>query len=177
VSLRSDIEKIKSSIKFYEAFLKTVSEEAFVQKPAKDVWSYSEVYSHILGANYMSLIALEKCLNKTTDIKTRKPHWKVRLILFLGRLPPGKIKAPAHIAAAVKKISKEEASNLIIKFKKKLDTLLTDFKKFDPKYKVKHPILGFLDAKSWLRFIFIHTRHHEKQITRINKMLHYKSKY
>ena len=172
MSLRSDIDKIKSSIKFYEEFLKTVSEEAFVKTPAKEAWSYSEVYSHILSANYMSLIALEKCLNKTADIKIRKSHWKVRLILFLGRLPPGRIKAPAHIAAVVKKISKEEASNLIIKFKKKLDTLLIDFKKFDPKYKVKHPRLGFLDAKSWLRFIFIHTKHHEKQISRISKMLH-----
>nr|MBC7613111.1 DinB family protein [Pseudopedobacter sp.] len=172
MSLKSDIDKIKSSIKFYEEFLKTVSEEAFVKNPAQGIWSYSEVYSHILSANHMSLIALEKCLNKTTEIKARKPHWKVRLILFFGRFPPGKFKAPAQIAATVKKISIEEASNLIIKFKKKLDTLLTDFKKFDPKYKVKHPRLGFLDAKSWLRFIFIHTKHHQKQITRISKMLH-----
>ncbi|MBU1373131.1 MAG: DinB family protein [Bacteroidetes bacterium] len=172
MSLKGDINKIQHSIKFYEEFLKTVSEEAFLQNPAEGVWSYSEVYSHILGANYMSLIALEKCLNKTADIKIRKPHWKVRLILFFGRFPPGKIKAPANIAAAVKKISKEEASNLIVKFKKKLNTLLADFKKFDPKYKIKHPRLGFLDAKSWLRFIFIHTKHHQKQITRISKMLH-----
>lgn len=171
MSLKSDIDKIKSSIKFYEAFLKTVSEENFLQNPAEGAWSYSEVYSHILGANHISLIAIEKCLNKTADIKVRKPHWKVRLILFIGRFPPGKIKAPTHIAALVKKISKEEASNLIIKFKKKLDVLLADFKKFDPKYKVKHPRLGFLDAKSWLRFVFIHTNHHQKQINRIGKIL------
>jgi hypothetical protein len=172
MSLKGDISRIHHSIKFYEEFLKTVSEEAFLQNPEEGVWSYSEVYSHILGANYMSLIALEKCLNKTADIKTRKPDWRVRLILFLGRFPPGKIKAPVNIAAAVKKISKEEASNLIIKFKKKLDSLLVGFKKFDPKYKAKHPRLGYLDAKSWLRFIYIHTNHHEKQLVRIRKMLH-----
>lgn len=169
MSIVSDRKKVLASLNFYEDFLKHVSEETFLETPPRGGWSYSEVYSHVLGANHMSIIAVEKCLSKTADIKSRKPHWKVRLILFFGKFPPGKIKAPAQVEAAVKKISKEEASNLLIKLKKKLDTILVDFKKFDTKYKFKHPRLGYLDAKDWLRFILIHTRHHQKQIKRISK--------
>lgn len=169
MSIISDRKRILASLDFYETFLKNVSEDRFLETPPSGGWSFSEVYSHILEVNHLSIIAIEKCLNKTTAVKTRKPHWKVRLILFLGKFPPGKIKAPPQVAAAVKKISKEEASNLLIRMRKKLDTILVDFKKFDVTYKFKHPRLGYLDAKSWLRFTLVHTQHHQKQIKRISK--------
>jgi hypothetical protein len=117
----------------------------------------------------MSAIAMEKCLNKTAEIKMRKPNWKVRLILFIGKFPPGKIKAPAQVEAAVKKISKEEASNQLIKLYKKIEVLYPEIKKADAHYKFKHPRLGYLDAASWFRFMLIHTQHHQRQIARILK--------
>lgn len=169
MSTLSNKKNILASLKFYEGFLKTVDEEKFLLTPPSGGWSYSEVYSHILGSNIMSSIAMEKCLNKTAEIKTRKEHWKVRLIMFLGRFPPGKIVAPTAIAAAVKKINKEEASNQLIKIRKRIEEINPTFKNFDPNYKMKHPRLGYINAKYWLRFILIHTKHHEKQLLRIAK--------
>ncbi|OAQ41716.1 hypothetical protein A5893_00975 [Pedobacter psychrophilus] len=167
MSIKSDKQTLLQSLKFYEEFLKTVNEDVFLTTPPIDGWAYSEVYSHILGANLMSFIALEKCLNKTAEIKTKKPDWRVRLILFLGRFPPGKLKVPDSVADLVKKITKEEASNQLIRIRKKIEELNINFKNFDANYKMKHPRLGYLDAKNWLRFMVIHTRHHEKQIKRI----------
>ncbi len=169
MSAASDQKKLLKSIRFYEEFLKTVSEDTFVSTPPGGGWSYAEVYSHIFGSNQLSVIAAEKCLNKTADVKTRKPHWKVRLILFMGQLPPGKYVAPKILDDMAKKTNKEDAANQLVKIKKKLADLYPNFKKFNPDYKVKHPRLGFLDAKSWLRFMLIHTKHHEKQIGRIEK--------
>ncbi len=169
MSVKSNKQALLQSLKFYEEFLKTVNEEVFLTTPSINGWSYAEVYSHILGANLMSFIALEKCLNKTAEIKTRKPDWRVRLILFLGKFPPGKLKAPGVIADLVKKITKEEASNQLIRIRKKIEELNVNFKNFDANYKMKHPRLGYLDAKDWLRFMVIHTKHHEKQINRIAK--------
>ena len=169
MSILSNKEKLIKSLRFYEEFLKTVNEEAFSTTPSIGGWSYSEVYSHIIGANFMSAIAMEKCLNKTAEIKMRKPNWKVRLILFIGKFPPGKIKAPAQVEAAVKKISKEEASNQLIKLYKKIEVLYPEIKKSDAHYKFKHPRLGYLDAASWFRFMLIHTQHHQRQIARILK--------
>ena len=171
MSIVANKNKLLKSIKFYSDFLKTVDEETFLLSPPDVGWSLSEVYSHILSVNFFSRIAMEKCLNKTAEIKTRKPDWRVRLILFLGKFPPGKLKAPDQIASVVKKISKEDASNQLIKLQKKIEGIDNKLPRFHPDYKMKHPRLGYLDAKSWLRFMLVHNRHHEKQILRIGKKL------
>lgn len=171
MNVKSDQKLVLSSLKFYSAFLKTVNEDAFVKTPANGGWSFAEVYAHILSANFLSIIAIERCLNRTAEIKTRKPDWRVRLILFLAMFPPVKYKVPPVLEASVKKISKEEASNDLIRLIKKVEEIDKGFSKFNPDYKVKHPRLGYLDAKSWLRFIYVHSKHHQKQIGKIEKML------
>lgn len=171
MSVKSDKSKILESLKFYSAFLKTVNEDTFVQTPEQGGWSFAEVYAHILSANFLSLVAIEKCLNRTAEIKTKKPDWRVRLILFFARFPPGNYKVPAVLEASVKKISKEEAANELIRLIKKVEEIDKGFAKFNPDYKVKHPRLGYLDAKSWLRFIYIHSKHHQKQVKKINGFL------
>jgi hypothetical protein len=171
MSLAHNKPKLLKSLDFYLQFLKGVSAEDFEKSPAYGVWSLGQVYSHIIGANIMSHIALEKCLIKTADIKTRKPHWKVRLILFLGKFPPGKIKAPAAIAEAVKSYTKEEASNQLIRLIKKVNEYDYNSKTLDLNYKMKHPRLGYLDAASWFRFMLIHTNHHIKQVKNTYKAI------
>ena len=171
MSVTSNKKELEKTLQFYEHFLKTVDEETFFSTPLSGGWSYAEVYSHILTVNYISIIAAEKCLNKVAEIKTRKPDWRIRLILFLGKFPPGKIKAPAAVEESVKKITKEEAANFLVKIYKKLDTLNPQYKNFDSIHKVKHPRLGYLDAKHWLRFMVVHTKHHQNQIIRIEREL------
>ena len=171
MSVKHNKSKVLNSLKFYGAFLKTVNEETFVRTPEQGGWSFAEVYAHILSANFLSMVAIDKCLSKTADVKKRKPDWRVRLILFFGRFPPGKYKVPAVLEPAVKKISREEASNSLIKLIKKVEEVDQKFSKFNPDYKIKHPRLGYLDAKSWLRFIYVHSKHHQKQIKRIEAML------
>ncbi|MFC5282531.1 DinB family protein [Pedobacter alpinus] len=171
MSVKSDQNNILQSLKFYSSFLKTVNEEVFLKTPQQGEWSYSEVYAHIFSAHILSVIAIEKCLNKTAELKIRKPDWRVRLILFFGRFPPVKYKVPAVLADAVKKISKEDAANQLVKLQKRIEDIHVGFSKFNPHYKVKHPRLGYLDAKAWLRFILVHSKHHQRQIKRIEKML------
>lgn len=169
MSVASNKNKLIKSLRFYEEFLKTIDEAIFTATPPSGGWSYAEVYSHITNVNYISAIAAEKCLSKVAEIKTRKPDWRVRLILFLGKFPPGKIKAPEAVEESTKKISKEEAANLLIKIYKKIEALNPQFENFDANYKIKHPRLGYLNAKHWLRFMVVHTNHHKKQIIRIHK--------
>lgn len=171
MSVKSDSAKVLKSLKFYGEFLKTLNNDIFLTTPQQGGWSFSEVYAHILSANFLSVVAIEKCLNRTAEIKTRKPDWRVRLILFFGRFPPGKFKVPQVLEASVKKISKEEASNELIRLAKKVAELEKGFSKFNPDYKIKHPRLGYLNAKSWLRFIYVHSKHHQKQIKKIEGML------
>jgi len=155
----------------YEAFLATLSDIDFQQNPAVGVWSYAEVYSHIFEANLLSLLALEKCIKGAAEEDNKRTHFAVLLILFLGKFPPGKIKAPAHIAALVKKVSRAEAQQLLTDFRKRFQDLLPMVSQASATQKAKHPKLGMLNARQWLRFIGIHTQHHQKQLIRIQKAL------
>ncbi|MDB5014869.1 MAG: DinB superfamily protein, partial [Daejeonella sp.] len=162
---------ILKSVDEYEKLLSSLTDEEFTLSPELGVWSYSEVYSHIFQANLASLIAAEKCVSGT-GIKSTKPiHWIARLILFFGRFPPIKLKTPESIASMTTKISREDARNLIVKFKRKLGDITPKISKAQAYQKIKHPRLGLLNAGQWFRFIEIHTLHHQKQLLRIRKQL------
>jgi hypothetical protein len=57
----------------------------------------------------------------------------------------------------VTKISREDALNLIAKFKIRLGEIKSKIPKASPYQKSKHPRLGLLNAKEWFRFIEVHT--------------------
>lgn len=171
MSLSGQQKSLLLSLGTYEKLINTLSEEEFLLSPAEGVWSYSEVYSHIFQSNLGSLIAIEKCINGTAIENNKNMGFITWAILFFGKFPPVKLKAPAHIAAMVKKNSIEEAKNLMVKFKKRLPEIYPQITKASPIQKIKHPRLGLLNAKSWFRFIEIHTLHHQKQLTRITKIL------
>ncbi|WP_423147484.1 DinB family protein [Rubrolithibacter danxiaensis] len=164
-------DSIKTSIEKYQEVLKTFTEEEFQQTPAPGVWSYSEVYSHITRANSASLLAIEKCLHQTKPVKSEGISLLARLVLFAGRFPPVKLKAPEKMAAMVTKISKEEASNELVKFLHKIEGLVPRIYKCNNSSKIQHPRLGMLNACQWFRFIEIHSKHHLRQLSRIKKML------
>ena len=171
MSVNSHFRGLTKAVKHYEALLTEVSEEMFTQNPPEGAWSYSETLSHIFQANLASLIAVEKCVIGTGVFSEKRTKWQVSAILFFGRLPPGKFKAPEQIASMVKKLSREEAANLIVKFKNRLLELKNKVEKADKYQKVKHPRLGLLNARQWFRFIEIHTKHHIRQLNRIKKEL------
>ena len=173
MSVNSHFAAILKAVKEYESLLGEITEETFTQKPSDGGWSYSETFSHIFQANLASLFAIEKCTLGTGTLSDKPTNWKVRAILFFGRFPPGKFKAPEQIMSMVKTLSREEAANLIVKFKSRLTELKHKVDKADKYQKVKHPRLGLLNAKQWFRFIEIHTKHHIKQLSRIKKGLEY----
>ncbi|WP_026897717.1 DinB family protein [Daejeonella oryzae] len=169
MSIGSQQRSILKSVDEYSKLLESISEEDFQRSP-EEGWSYSEVYSHIFQANLVSLVAAEKCINGTGEKTDKRIHWIPRAILFFGRFPPGKFKAPERIAAMVAKIDKEQARNLIVKFKTRLAEISPRIDKALANVKVVHPRLGLLNARQWFRFVEIHTRHHQKQLVRIQMM-------
>lgn len=160
-------QSVRESIFVYRNLLNEIPEDDFQKTPAAGGWSYSQVYSHIIDVNQLSLISMEKCINGTAKRDSRRLHWKVWLIMFLGRFPPGRLKAPERIEAMVNKISREEAKNQLIRFSERFEEVSQKIHKALPDRKVSHPRLGPLNAPQWLRFIDIHTRHHIRQLYRI----------
>jgi|LauGreDrversion4_2_1035121.scaffolds.fasta_scaffold00024_21 hypothetical protein len=171
MSIHKTAEHIGVMLDRYHLFLDKIDEQDFQTNPEAGVWSYAEVYSHIFSANYACLIAIQNCM-QGKGIESKEPaSLPGRLILFLGVFPPVKIKAPERIAAMVKKINKAEAKQEIEKFRENLTKLLPEIATASPSQKAKHPRMGLFNAKQWLRFIEIHTRHHEKQLYRVQAAL------
>lgn len=166
MSIASDKKAIETALAEYRRRLDVIPDSQFNIMPPGGGWSYGEVYSHILQANLGSLIAIERCANGTGKIDDKRMGWLAQLIFLFGHFP-FKFKAPEKIAAQVNNIGKEEARNLLVKLKAKIEQMIPVTNKASTFSKIKHPRLGLLNAKQWLRFIDIHTRHHLKQLNRI----------
>jgi len=164
------VEKIYQSVlkkvAAYQQMLNKFGPADFQTTPTIGGWSYSEVYCHIFDSSLLSLMAMNNCIKG--DGKEKSTHFIVKTILFFGMLPPGKkYNVPTKIAGRAKKIGLSAAQQFITDFELQLAQAYPKVKNANPKIKTKHPVIGYLNAKQWLRFIEIHLNHHLKQLKRI----------
>ncbi len=170
MSVKTDFNRAQMVMETYRQQLDKYTDEQFVQSPAEGVWSLSEVYSHILSANIMCASAIAKCIKGDATEYTKGLDWRVKVILFFGRIP-GKHMVPKSIAGDVKVISKADALRMMDIFDAKIQTVIPDIDKASPTQTTRHPRMGMFNAKNWLRFIYVHSNHHLKQLARIEKLL------
>lgn len=169
--MTTEARAIEAILDDYRGRIDTIPDHQFEMTPPGGGWSYAEVYSHILQANISSALAIEKC-SMNTCMPTTKGRSIIGLfVLTFNRFPPVRVKVPGEIAAKnpAKKISKEEARNLLIRCRKKINDVIGLVHDSSPHRRVKHPRMGMLNAGQWLKFILIHSKHHIKQLDRIEK--------
>ncbi len=162
---------IADAVQLYLKELQFFTEEQFTDSPPSGGWSFSELYCHLVQANNASLLAIEKCLYGQAGNGSSRAPLMSRIILYFGKLPRQRYKAPSKLASLVKKISREDARNQMISFTNRLKEVAAKLVKSPGKCRVRHPRLGMLNTLEWLRFIEIHTNHHLKQLKRIKKDL------
>lgn len=171
MSLNHTNKSILDTVKYYEQLLSRVTEEQFTLTPPEGGWSYAEVYSHIFYSNITCIQAIERCIEGKAIESKEALSFPVKLVFFFGRFPPGKFKVPDRLKDQVQKISREEAHQLIRRFKEELEQVTPRVHTAHPDQKLKHPRLGLLNATKWYEFIDIHLKHHRKQLIRINDSL------
>ncbi|WP_345954877.1 DinB family protein [Mucilaginibacter sp. PAMB04168] len=169
MKLAAELKAINAALDTYRQQLDEIPDDVFAETPAIGGWSFAEVYSHIMQASLGSSVAAEKCCNKTGSTTTEGLNWKGMLVFLLGRFPPGKRKAPPAVAELTKNITKEEARNLIIKVRKRLESVVPLTQHAPDNNKISHPGLGMLNAGQWIKFLRIHLEHHLAQLSRIRK--------
>jgi hypothetical protein len=174
MTIEQERKAIEAVLDTYRNRLDIIPDDQFNVTPPDGGWSYAEVYSHILQADLGSSIALEKC-----TMSSCKPTSKGRsliglFVLTFNRFPPVRVKTPPEIAVRnpVKKITKEDARNLIIKCRKRINDVTPLIKNSSPYCRIRHPRMGMLNARQWFDFILIHSKHHLKQLDRVEKKLH-----
>ncbi|MVN92530.1 DinB family protein [Mucilaginibacter aquatilis] len=169
MNLATEHKALIAALDDYRQLIDTIPDEQFNQTPPGGGWSFAEVYSHIMQANLGSTVAAEKCCRKTGVHTGKGLNLKGMLFFLLGQFPPGKRKAPAVIENLTKNITKEEARNLIIKMRKRIDDVWPLIQHSSNEFKISHPGLGMLNARQWFKFSRIHLQHHLKQLNRISK--------
>lgn len=169
MSIASERKEIEAVFDIYRGHLDTIPDDLFTLTPPGGGWSYAEVYSHILQADLGSSSALEKCTLSNCRPTSKGRNLLGLLMLSFGRFPPFPVKAPQAIASKmpVTKISKEEARNLLIKCRKRINEVAPLIHNSSPYCRYKHPRLGMLNARQWFKFILIHSKHHLKQLKRL----------
>jgi hypothetical protein len=169
MSIAKERRAIEAALDDYRQQLDAIPDEQFTQTPAGGGWSYAEVYSHILQATLGSSIAMERCSHGSCPPTKDGPTWAGRLLLLMGVFPPGKVQMPAVVADKMPavKISKEDARNMIIKCRQRIDATAPLLAASVAASRHKHPRLGMLNARQWFRFIRIHLEHHLKQLNRV----------
>jgi hypothetical protein len=162
---------IDAALDNYRAQLDTIPDEQFTETPPGGGWSYAEVYSHILQATLASFIGLERSANNNCPPTKKGLTFLGRLMMFTGRFPPVRVKVPKAIEAKMPagKISKEDAKNLLIKCRKRVEEIVPLLKHSSPHSRYKHTRLGMLNGRQWFKFIRVHAQHHIKQLDRIEK--------
>ena len=164
--------KIEEVLDIYRSRLDTIRDDLFTETPPGGGWSYAEVYSHILQADLGAMIALEKCIKNGRPSSTGRNMLGLLVFLF-GSLPPWKTKVPEKLEASIpaRKISKEEARNMLIKCRQCINELTPLIRDSSEYCRVNHARLGMLNARQWFKFILMHSRHHLKQLDRVEKKL------
>ncbi|MCC8425251.1 DinB family protein [Mucilaginibacter sp. UR6-11] len=157
---------IDAALDNYRNQLDTIPDELFEATPPNGGWSFAEVYSHILQATIGSTIAAERCANGTCEPTKKGLTLVGRFALLFGYMP--KVKSTEEGAQIpVKKLTKEEARNLLIKCRNRVDVITPKVYNAKQFSRFKHSRFGLLNAQQWFRFILVHLNHHLKQIERI----------
>ena len=156
--------------------LENYNEGPFKRKPSETEWCMGELYNHlIISGLHFHIKNARACIEKTNGDNKGSKTFKGIILFLIGGFPSVKIKSelndkfPPEIP---EKIS--EVKDKLYKLLKEMELLnreLILLSKEDLKYKVKHPVNGFLNAIEWYKQVEMHFRHHQKQKERIEDFL------
>lgn len=124
--------------------------------------SAANVGWHIMHSCLVITSVSKAIMNSDPAGYKKKFSWKATLYFLLNSFPRGKAKAPSFTHPA-EELSMEVVLQQIEQARKTAEMLLTTNKK---KY-FTHPIFGDLQLPVAIKFLYIHSYHHEKIIKEI----------
>lgn len=152
-----------------------INDSQWTQRPAPGSWAMSEILSHVLTAEKLSILYMKK---KSLGIATLKQTgWreqlKISLLIVSQRLPGLKYKAPQQIEQQTPAYPSQRAlteawDEVRITLRELLESLPPEHLS---KMIYKHPFAGYLNATQAMVFFREHLNHHKPQIVRCIKSL------
>ena len=134
-------------------------------KAPKGKWSLAQIVNHLaIGIDGVAA-AFEPRAQKFGMIRRATPGQSIlrHLVLGLGKFPPGR-EAPV----ASRPADRPDPEATIAQFRMGVERTTELVNHWPAKRQVevfvKHPVFGDLNLKEWVRFHFVHCRHHARQV-------------
>ncbi len=134
-------------------------------KAPKGKWTIAQIVAHLAKGTDLSSAVLQERANKTGMRRRSTPGQAVlrHLLLMVGKFPPG-MKSPER----TRPDEKPDVDLVSAQYRMAIERLGT-FTETWPEERqtevfVQHPVLGDLNLKEWVRFHYVHARHHARQI-------------
>ena len=121
--------------------------------------SEANVGWHIMHSCLVITSITDAIMKSDPSLYNKKFSWKAFFVLLFNKIPRGKAKAPSFTQPA-SEVSSDMVLQQIADARKSAELLLTL-----NKYKYfTHPIFGDLQLPTAIRFLYVHSYHHEKII-------------
>lgn len=129
-------------------------------------WSLAQLLHHVAVSTDKAVEALEqqKDRGRSQRRATPKQHLMRHVLLGVGRFPPGR-RSPKGVQPD-EQPDPELAKAQLRMAVQRLGTLATELTTDQQeRLFVAHPIIGDLNFPEWIRFLYVHNRHHAQQMT------------
>ena len=171
LSIQATTIRIKESVESYLQKLLTIDAKVWNAKPANAGWSFTQMYDHLLSAHYgMFARMIKGCASQAYGDDGGEMNEHGEKIFAFNSLPPIEIKVPEGFNAKQPEVldqlvAKERLEKLLVE----LDGLKNVVDGATNSYKIKHPLLGPLNAQQWYNMCDMHWRHHFRQLHKLEK--------
>ena len=121
--------------------------------------SEANVGWHIMHSCLVITSITDAIMKSDPSLYNKKFSWKAFFVLLFNKIPRGKAKAPSFTQPA-SEVSSDMVLQQIADARKSAELLLT----FNKNKYFTHPIFGDLQLPTAIRFLYVHSYHHEKII-------------
>lgn len=173
--MHPDLQKVFDKIEIQRASILDALEhlppEHINAHPTSGKWSIAETLSHIITAERMSILYIQKKIQGISDLNDSSllEEVKMGLLKLSQRLPGLKFKAPPGVVknttqyrlhADITAGWNEVRHDLRLLLEKIPDSLRH-------RMIYKHPVVGFLNVKQALQFFYEHIHHHRPKLKKL----------
>ncbi|MDH3497034.1 MAG: DinB family protein [Gemmatimonadota bacterium] len=136
-------------------------------------WTIAQIVSHVAQGVDLVAAKLEERAARTDMARRATPrqHLMRHLVLGVGRIPAGR-KTPA----ATRPPERPDPTLVTAQYRMAVERLAGFVEKWPADQQgrvyVQHPVLGDLNLPEWVRFFYVHGRHHAHQIAVRLRWLH-----
>ncbi len=150
------------------ALLESLDSTRLNYRPAEDKWSITQIIFHLVKAEQLSVISINKESRKSDTRKAGMSSHFRALLLNSSLMTPLKFKAPSILGNMPKEYDINELLTKWLTVRNKLYNALGDIDNESGKrYMFEHPYAGKLNIYQTMDFLVRHFNHHHRQIKKL----------